>query len=188
MILLADDEHELVEWHPGILGKIGLAGEALTLTNLRVVAHRDGAQESLPLNTIGSARTAYSRDINHLLVGLICLIIGFGLALGYKSIERAANRAIATLEKKIAQDPKIAPNAAPVAEVEDGHRIAVPLGLVWLALLPLLAFGAFRAYEGLRGRTDLTLNYAGGSYHLMRFGHDTALLEFGQDVGRAMVN
>lgn len=187
MILFADGEREVVEWKPGVLGRAGLAGETLTLTDQRVVAHNSSSHESMPLATIGSVRSVYARDINHLLVGIICILVGLICVSGYKAVERIANRTIAGLEKKITQEPKVGTVANPAPEADDKDRLNVPIGIIWLLMMPLFAFGVYRLHEGARGRTSLTIFYAGGSYRVVRFGRDAALLEFGQDVGRALV-
>ena len=186
MILFADGEREVVEWKPGLLGRAGWAGETLTLTDRRVVAHNGSSHESMPLPTVGSVRAVYARDFNHLLVGILCILLGLIGVSGYKAAERLANRTIAGVEKKITQEPKVGTVANPAPEADDKDRLSVPIGLIWLLMLPLFGFGIYRVHEGARGRTTLAIHYAGGAYRVIRFGRDAALLEFGQDVGRAL--
>ena len=171
----ADNEKVLLETPFGV-GPVALLGGTVTLTDRRVILAARDFEQSIPLRAITSARCLYARDLARAAWGALILVLALGFGAGYKKMETAANGVALAIEKRVTEKQ-------PDAEAY-GHMVNLPAGLVWLLMLPLIGLGAVKLGAGLWGETTLTLSTASGEVGRARYGRQSELMEFGEEIGR----
>ena len=169
---LAPDEHLVIEAPFGL----GPLGGSASLTTRRIVLCADESEESVPLLALTSVRAAFSRDFTAAFWGAVLLAFAITFAAGYKPLETAVNTLAMSIEKRMS-DKVPEGNAY-------GRYIHVSNGLVWLLMLPLMGWGAYRTASGLLGQTVLVIATASGELKRTARGRREELLEFGAEVGR----
>ena len=130
----------------------------------------------MPLSALTSVRAAFSRDIAAAFWGAVLLAFAITFAAAYKPLETTVNSLAMSIEKRMSEK-------APEGAVY-GRYIHVSSGLVWLLMLPLMGWGAYRVASGLLGETVLVIATASGELKRAARGKREELLEFGAEVGR----
>ena len=169
---LAPDEEPVIEAAFG-LGPLG--GNA-TLTNRRIVLTAGDVEESVPLGAVTSIRTGFSRDYGAAFWGGLLLACAIAFAFGYRPLETGVNTLVLSIEKRMG-DKTLEGDAY-------GRYLYIPAGVVWLAMLPLIGWGAYRLVTRLIGETELLICTASGELRRVSPGRQEDLLDFGAEVGR----
>lgn len=168
----APDEEPVIEAAFGL----GPFGGSATLTNRRIVLTAKDREESVPLGAVTSVRTGFSRDYHAAFWGglLVACAIAFGF--GYRPLETGVNTLVLSIEKRISE------------KTPEGHAygryLYIPAGVVWLAMLPLIGWGAYRLVTRLIGETELLICTASGELRRVSPGRQEDLREFGAEAGR----
>lgn len=169
---LALDEEAVIEAPFGL----GPLGGTATLTTRRILLCAAASEESVPLLALTSVRAAFARDFAAAFWGAVLLAFAITFAAAYKPLETSVNTLAMSIEKRIS-DKVPEGNAY-------GRYIHVSKGLVWLLMLPLMGWGAYRTAGGLLGETVLVIATASGELKRTARGRREELLEFGAEVGR----
>lgn len=172
---LADDE-KLVQETPFGLGTAAFMGGAAMLTDRRIILVARDFEESIPLRALTSVRCAFARDLARAAWGALIFALAFGFAVGYKSLETAANGVALAIEKRVTEKQ--------IAGEAYGHLIDINPALAWILMLPLMGLGAFKAGAGLIGETALELSTANGTVGRRRYGRQREMLDFAEEAGR----
>lgn len=166
-------EEDLVIEAPFGLGPF--AGTA-TLTTRRILLYAADSEESVPLTALTSVRAGFARDFAAAFWGALLLAFAISFAAAYKPLETGVNTLAMSIEKRMS-------DKAPEGEAY-GRFIHVSKGLVWMLMLPLMGWGAYKVGSGLLGETALVIATASGELRRTARGRREELLEFGAEVGR----
>lgn len=151
------------------------AGSAL-LTERRIILAAGDGEESIPLRALTSVRAGFARDFAAVFWGGLLLVCALSFAVAYRPLETALNTAGLAIEKRM--NDKLPDGEA------YGRYVYLPLGLVWVAMLPLIGWGGYRLAGGAIGETELAITTASGELRRTARGRRQDLLDFGADVGR----
>ena len=169
---LAPDEEAVIEAPFGL----GPFGGTATLTSRRILLCAADSEQSVPLVALTSVRAAFSRDFAAAFWGAVLLAFAIAFAAAYKPLETSVNTLAMSIEKRIS-------DKTPEGEAY-GRFIHVSNGLVWMLMLPLMGWGAYKVAGGLWGETALVIATASGELRRTARGRQEELLEFGAEVGR----
>lgn len=169
---LAPDEKLVIEAPFGL----GPFGGTTTLTTRRILLCAADSEESVPLLALTSVRAAFSRDFAAAFWGAGLLVLAITFAAAYKPLETGVNTLAMSIEKRMS-------DKTPEGEAY-GRFIHVSNGLVWMLMLPLMGWGAYKIGGGLWGETRLVIATASGELERSGRGRRDELLEFGAEVGR----
>ena len=136
-------------------------------------------EESIPLGAVTSVRAAFARDLSAVIWGAVIVALALGFGAGYKALETGVNGMGLSIERRVT-------DKLPERAEAYGHYVNVPSGVVWLLMLPLIGIGAAKLAAGLIGETELVVATANGELRRARYGKKSALMEFGEAVGRAV--
>lgn len=156
----------------------GPLGGTVTLTDRRIVLVAGESEESIPLRALTSVRAGFARNAGGAVWGAVILALALAFAIGYRPLETALNSLGLAVEKRM--NDKL-----PEGEAY-GRYVYIPTGVVWVLMLPLMGWGAFKLATGVAGETELVLATASGELRRTGRGRREELLEFGAEVGRAL--
>ena len=168
----APDEEPVIEAAFGL----GPFGGSATLTNRRIVLTAKDVEESVPLGAVTSVRTGFSRDYSAAFWGGLLLAIAIAFGIGYRPLETGVNTLALSIEKRMS-------DKTPEGDAY-GRYLYIPGGVVWLAMLPLIGWGAYRLVTRLIGETELVICTASGELRRVGAGRQEDMQEFGAEVGR----
>jgi len=171
---LADRESVVTEV---ALGALPISG-TLTLTDRRLVAVASGSEESIPLAKVATIRCAYLRDIGAAVVGTIIFVLALSFASGYKNLETALNGGIYSAQRHFFEK-------TPEGDAY-GRYINLSTGWIWILMLPLMGWGAFKTYKGVMGETELVVGTSAGEFRRVRDGRRRDFLDFVEETGRRL--
>ena len=170
-------EHEkLVQETPFGLGPAAFMGGSALLTDRRIIFAAGDFEQSIPLRALTSVRCGFARDFARAAWGAVMLALALAFAVGYKSLETAANGTGLAIEKRVTEKP-------PAGEAY-GHFVDINPLLVWLLMLPLMGLGGFKCVAGLIGETELELSTASGTTGRSRYGRQREMMDFAEEAGR----
>ena len=155
---------------------LGPFGGTASLTTRRILLCTADSEESVPLTALTSVRAGFARDFAAAFWGALLLAFAISFAAAYKPLETGVNKLAMSIEKRMSEK-------APEGEAY-GRYIHVSNGLVWMLMLPLMGWGAYKVGKGLLGETVLVIATASGELRRTASGRRDELLEFGAEVGR----